>query len=335
MKTVSVIGLLLTGMGFSVCAHAAVDVPHPGDTLKAGRNHIRQNPERSFEEYGMSRYVADRLRSKGNIEVSHPTETSVPDVLKGGRPGPKVAFRADMDALPVDERTDFAFSSQMPGVCHACGHDMHAAMLPGAAKVLGSMREQLPGTVCFLFQHAEEEAPGGAQEIIASGALEEVDAIFGAHVISGYPTGSIGILPAGAASTAADGFMLTIRGKGSHGPALRNDARLRERVEKAAIEAAGREKVFDAPCLSASEDSSCYADVAPAYFFLVGAGDGPASHTPGFRTDDAAMIDGVKTEVQVIRDYLNSGVERQRTPRPDLRGSSNRADGCRQRQKAV
>lgn len=335
MKTVSVIGLLLLGMGFSVCAQSAVDVPHLGVSLKVWRHHIRQNPERSFEEYGTSRYVADRLLSLGNIEVSHPPGTSVPGMLRGGRPGLMVAFRADMDALPVDKRTDFAFSSQTPGESHACGHDMHTARLLGAAKVLGSMREQLPGTVCFLFQHADEEAPGGAQEIIASGALEGVDAIFGVHILSGYPIGSIGILPAGAASTAADGFMLTIRGKGSHGPALRNDARLRELVGKAAIEAVGREKVFDAPCLSASEEFSYYADVAPAYLFNVGAGDGPANHNLGFHADDAAMIDGVKTEVQVIRGYLNSGAERQRPPRPDLRGSSNRADGCRQRQKAV
>lgn len=408
MKTVFLIGLLLLGLGFNAGAQSAVDVPHLDDSLKVWRHYIHQHPERSFEEYGTSRYVADRLRAMGNIEVSHPTETSVLGVLKGGRPGPKVAFRADMDALPVEERTDFAFSSQTPGVSHACGHDMHTAMLLGTAKVLSSMRQQLPGTVCFLFQHAEEEAPGGAQEIIASGALEGVDAIFGAHVISGYPAGSIGILPAGAASTAADGFMLTIRGKGSHGsmpqlgvdpivtgaeivmalqtvvsrsatpgelavvsvgmfrsgdapnvipdkaelaasirtvteqtrelvqqrvrtivdavckangaaydlnymlsyPAVRNDARLRELVERAAIEAVGREKVFDAPRLSASEDFSYYADVAPAYFFIIGAGEGPANHNPGFHADDAAMVDGVKTEVQVIRDYLTSGSDR-------------------------
>lgn len=181
------------------------------------RRHIHQNPELSFKETNTADYVEQILKKLGNIEVSRPTPTSVIGILKGGKPGKTVAFRADMDALPVQEETGLSFASTVKGVSHACGHDAHTAMLLGTATTLSKMQKQIPGTVYFIFQHAEELYPGGAQEIIKSGALKGIDAFFGVHVVSYLPAGIIGILPSGAASTNSDGFNLTIQGKGSHG----------------------------------------------------------------------------------------------------------------------
>ncbi|MBD0295644.1 MAG: amidohydrolase, partial [Flavisolibacter sp.] len=144
-------------------------------------------------------------------------KTSVLGILKGAKGGKTVAFRADMDALPVQEETGLPFTSKVPGVSHACGHDAHTAMLLGTAAVLSKLQKDLAGTVYFIFQHAEEQDPGGALDIINSGALKGVDAVFGMHVLPNFPVGHIGILPKGAASTSADGFYLTIQGKGSHG----------------------------------------------------------------------------------------------------------------------
>lgn len=181
------------------------------------RRHIHQNPELSFKENNTSDYVEQILKNLGNIETMCPTPTSVIGILKGGKPGKTVAFRADMDALPVEEETGLSFASSVKGVSHACGHDAHTAMLLGTATTLSKMQKQIPGTVYFIFQHAEESYPGGAQEIIKSGALKGIDAFFGIHVTSSLPAGVIGILPDGAASTNSDGFNLTIHGKGSHG----------------------------------------------------------------------------------------------------------------------
>lgn len=181
------------------------------------RRHIHQHPELSFKEVETSKFVEEQLLSFGNIEVSRPTPTSVLGILKGDQPGKKVGFRADMDALPIQEETGLPFTSVCDGVSHACGHDAHTAMLLGTAKVLSQMKSQIKGTIYFIFQHAEEEGQGGAIEIIQSGALEGLDAIFGAHVLPNFPVGNVVILPEGPASTAADGFFLTIKGKGSHG----------------------------------------------------------------------------------------------------------------------
>lgn len=192
-------------------------VEQGGDKVIEWRHHIHQQPELSFQEKNTADYVANVLKGLGNIEVTRPTATSVLGKLKGAKPGKTVAFRADMDALPVQEETGLPFASSVANVSHACGHDMHTAMLLGTATVLSRMQKDIAGTVYFIFQHAEEKAPGGATEIIKSGALKGIDAIFGMHVIPNFPVGHVGLLPVGAASTASDGFTLTIQGKGSHG----------------------------------------------------------------------------------------------------------------------
>ncbi|WP_413998592.1 M20 metallopeptidase family protein [Flavobacterium sp. W1B] len=189
----------------------------PTDKVIEWRRHIHQNPELSFKEKNTSAYVEKILKSFGNISVQKPTATSLLGVLKGSKPGKTVVFRADMDALPLQEETGLPYASVVKDVSHACGHDAHTAMLLGTAATLSKMQKDISGTVYFLFQHAEEEDPGGALEIIKSGALKGVDAFFGLHVIPNNPVGHIGILPVGAASTTSDGFYLTVFGKGSHG----------------------------------------------------------------------------------------------------------------------
>jgi amidohydrolase len=227
--------ILLSFLAFSagaVLAAPAATAVTPGNsgpeqpawalTVPAGkvvewRRHIHQNPELSHREINTSNYIASVLSALGNIEVRRPAGNSVIGVLRGSRPGRTVAFRADMDALPVLEETGLPFASRVKGVSHACGHDTHIAMLLGTAATLSGMQKELRGTVYFVFQHAEETSPGGAEEIIKSGALKGVDAIFGLHVVPGYPAGHIGLLPKGGATTAFDVYNITINGKGSHG----------------------------------------------------------------------------------------------------------------------
>lgn len=311
-----------------------------------------------------------------------------------------------MDALPLQEETGLPFSSKVKNVSHACGHDAHTAMLLGTASVLSKLQKDIAGTIYFIFQHAEEQDPGGAIQLVKSGALKDVDAFFGAHVIPNNPVGHIGILPQGntGASTSADGFFLTINGKGTHGsmphlgvdpvvvgaeivtalqtvvsrsiqpgemgvisvgkfqagdapnvvpdkaelaasirtisedtrklvaervktiienttkaygatydlnyvysyPAIINDEVLSDLARNAAIKALGKDKVFDAPRMTASEDFSYYREVAPVCYFIIGVGEGPTNHNPAFNPDEKALANGVKTEVQIILDYLNA-----------------------------
>lgn len=188
----------------------------PQEKIIEWRRHIHQYPELSFEESSTSQYIAELLAGFSNIEVIRPTKTSVVGILQGAAgPGPTIALRADIDALPITEETDLPFKSSVDGVMHACGHDTHAAMLLGAAYILSQMQAQLRGTVKFLFQHAEEKPPGGAVDVLKSGVLDDVAKIYGFHIFPGYKAGSVGIIR-GIATSAADGFFLTIKGRGSH-----------------------------------------------------------------------------------------------------------------------
>jgi amidohydrolase len=174
--------------------------------------------------------VAEHLRRLGLEVRTGVAHTGVVGVLRGGRPGPVVALRADMDALPVTEEVALPFAShargeyngQQVGVMHACGHDMHTAILMGAAEALAGVRAQLPGTVVFIFQPAEEGAPegeqGGAPLMIREGALENPApaAIFGLHVFSRVPTGRLDYRP-GPLMAASDAFRIVVRGRQTHG----------------------------------------------------------------------------------------------------------------------
>ena len=186
-----------------------------GDEVLGWRRHLHRNPELSFQEEETSRFVYETLESFGVLELSRPTPTSVVARLVGERPGRVVALRADMDALPIEEENDFEFASKSPGVMHACGHDGHTAMLLGAAKVLVGMREEINGEVRFLFQHAEELYPGGAEEMVEAGVMEGVDAIVGIHLWSGLEAGKIGVVY-GPMLAAPDTFEISINGRGGH-----------------------------------------------------------------------------------------------------------------------
>ncbi|WP_224247359.1 amidohydrolase [Hyalangium gracile] len=193
------------------------------------RRDIHQHPELSHQETRTAQKVADHLRSLG-IEVRTGVGgTGVVGILRGGRTGPVVALRADMDALPVTEQVDLPFKStvraqyngQEVGVMHACGHDTHVAMLMGAAEVLASMRATLPGTVKFIFQPAEEASgtgPGGAVAMLRDGAFENPtpSAIFGVHVIGGHPAGHVVYRPGGFMAS-SDGLTIIVRGRQTHG----------------------------------------------------------------------------------------------------------------------
>ena len=196
----------------------------------ADRRDIHQNPELGNREFRTSKLVADRLRELGIETRTGIAHTGVVGLLSGARPGRVVALRADMDALPVSEEVDVPFRSkvrtkydgQEVGVMHACGHDAHVAILLGVAEILVKMREEIAGTVKFIFQPAEEGAPvgeeGGAELMVKQGVLEnpKVDAIFGLHVGSRLAVGQIGYRPGGAMA-AVDSVRIIVRGRQTHG----------------------------------------------------------------------------------------------------------------------
>ncbi len=180
------------------------------------RRHLHENPELSFHETETSNYVYSILESFNAYELERLTDTSVIATLKGSKPGKTIALRADMDALPIEEEADVNFKSKNPGVMHACGHDAHTSILLGAAEAIASRKDDLRGTLKLIFQHAEELAPGGAQELVKAGVMEDVDYVFGLHVFPMLPTGSI-VHMFGPMTAASDTFKLEIQGRGSHG----------------------------------------------------------------------------------------------------------------------
>lgn len=180
------------------------------------RRHLHMNPELSFEEKETSQFVYDTLSSFNNLEISRPTETSVVAVLRGGEStGKMLGLRADMDALPITEETQLDFASKKEGIMHACGHDAHTAMLLGAAKILSENYDKLQGDIKFIFQHAEELLPGGAQEMVKEGVADDLDYVAGLHVMSHLDVGKIGIVYGNMTSN-TDVFDLRVTGKGGH-----------------------------------------------------------------------------------------------------------------------
>src|SRR5580765_3051183 len=194
------------------------------------RRYLHQHPELSNREYKTGEFIAEHLKALG-LEVKHPVaKTGVVAILKGAKPGPVVALRADMDALPIKERTNVPFKSTVMAefvgdsvpVMHACGHDSHVSMLMGTAELLVSMKKNLAGTVKFGFQPAEEGPPGdeegGAPLMIKEGVMDnpKVDVIFGLHIESKIEIGRIEYKP-GAFMASSDWFTIKVKGKGAHG----------------------------------------------------------------------------------------------------------------------
>ncbi|PFD96701.1 N-acyl-L-amino acid amidohydrolase [Bacillus cereus] len=179
------------------------------------RRHFHRYPELSFQEEKTSQFIYDILQTIPHLEISRPTKYSIMARLTGKRPGKTIAIRADMDALPIREENQFEFVSKNLGVMHACGHDGHIAMLLGTVYTLVEQREKIQGEIRFLFQHAEENFPGGAGEMVAAGVMEDVDYIIGAHLWASLEVGKVGVIY-GPAMAAPDVFKITIEGKGGH-----------------------------------------------------------------------------------------------------------------------
>ncbi len=228
---------LACALGASV-AHAAEgqrpEVAQQAQRLQpkvlAWRRDIHQHPELGNRETRTSKLVADHLRALGLDVKTGIATTGVIAVLKGGKPGPRIAIRADMDALPVTERHALPFASKVTstfrgetvGVMHACGHDAHTSTLMGVAEALAAMKTELPGEILFVFQPAEEGPPdgeeGGAEEMLKQGIFREFkpEAVFGLHVFSTLNAGQVGYR-AGPAMAASDRFNIVIKGRQTHG----------------------------------------------------------------------------------------------------------------------
>ncbi|HEX7012956.1 MAG TPA: amidohydrolase [Steroidobacteraceae bacterium] len=236
--TVTVRAALLAAISFAAWPALAQITPERIESALSGlddqviewRRDIHQHPELSNREFRTSKLVAAHLKKLGLEVKTGIAHTGVTAVLRGGKPGPTIALRADMDALPVTEQVDVPFKSTVTteylgkkvGVMHACGHDAHVAVLMGVAQALVSMKDQLPGTVLFIFQPAEEGAPegeeGGASLMLREGLFQEVkpEAVFGLHVVSNVPSGTIAYR-SGPFMAASDTFRIDVTGRQSHG----------------------------------------------------------------------------------------------------------------------
>jgi len=180
----------------------------------AWRREFHENPELSWQEQRTAGRVSEALKGM-HIEVKRMAKTGVVGILKGNKPGKTVALRADMDALPVKEANDIPYKSKLEGLMHACGHDGHTAMLLGAARILSLMKEEIKGTVKFIFQPAEEMGQG-AFKMIEEGAIKGVDAILGIHLWADLQSGKVS-LESGPRMASTDRFKIRIKGKGGHG----------------------------------------------------------------------------------------------------------------------
>jgi amidohydrolase len=236
-----VFGIALALLSSSVATSARQSLSADIDRLAAAvqpeliqwRRYLHEHPELSNRETETAKFIVERLKSFGLDPQTGVAKTGVVALLQGGRPGPVVALRADMDGLPVREEVDVPFASKVTGeyegnqvgVMHACGHDTHVAILLATAKVLSQMKDRLPGSVKFIFQPAEEgapiaERPAGAEEMVAEGVMQnpKVDAVFGLHVFANVPAGTI-TYRSGPFMAASDQFEIIVKGKQTHGSA--------------------------------------------------------------------------------------------------------------------
>ncbi len=226
---------LLAAPAFAQSTDARPDVAGAAHAVQkdvvAWRRDIHQHPELGNNEVRTAKLVADQLRKLGLQVRTGVAHTGVVAVLKGGKPGPRIALRADMDALPVTEQTGLPFASKVKttyrgqdvGVMHACGHDAHVAILLGVATALAAQKATLPGEVMFVFQPSEEGPPNpgetfGAKLMLDEGVFRDFkpDAVFGLHVWAGLPVGQVGVR-SGPMLAAADEWSLTVRGQQTHG----------------------------------------------------------------------------------------------------------------------
>ncbi|MDC3413753.1 amidohydrolase [Aquibacillus sp. 3ASR75-11] len=180
------------------------------------RRYLHQYPEPSFYETKTAQYIANTYDELGIPYEKNVGGNGVVATLQGGKPGKKIALRADFDALPIQDQKDVPYKSKIDGVMHACGHDGHTAALLGIAKAAKKFQDQIPGTIVFLHQHAEELAPGGAKPIIETGILDDVEAVFGTHLWTPAP---YGVIQSSSKEfmAGADRFEIKVQGQGGHG----------------------------------------------------------------------------------------------------------------------
>ncbi|WP_138419765.1 M20 metallopeptidase family protein [Aquibacillus sediminis] len=191
-------------------------IDHHYEEMVDLRRYLHQHPELSFQEEHTARLIADTYEQLGIPYQSKVGGNGVVATLQGGKPGKKIALRADFDALPIQDEKEVPYKSKVDGVMHACAHDGHTTTLLTVAKAMKQFQEQIPGTVVFVHQHAEELTPGGAKSIVESGVLDDVDAVFGTHLWTSTPYGHVQTAPK-EFMAGADQFSLTIKGKGGHG----------------------------------------------------------------------------------------------------------------------
>ena len=185
--------------------------------LVAWRRQLHQKPELGFKEQQTAEFIVQKLQAWGIEHQAGIAQTGIVALIEGDRPGPVLAIRADMDALPIQEQNEVAYKSQHDGIMHACGHDGHVTIALGTAYYLSSHRADFAGTVKIIFQPAEE-GPGGAKPMIEAGVLKnpEVDAIIGLHLWNNLPLGTVGVR-SGALMAAVESWRCTLRGRGGHG----------------------------------------------------------------------------------------------------------------------
>ena len=180
------------------------------------RRYLHAHPELSFQEVETQKYIIEHMSKLKHAEIIKPVGTSVLVKFVTGKAGPKIGLRADIDALPIlEERHELEFKSKHDGVMHACGHDIHTSMLMTACHYFDEHFDDLTGEVWAIFQHAEELLPGGAQEMVATGLFNELDFIYGQHIWSNLPIGTIDVKD-GPASSNTDAYIIKIQGKGGH-----------------------------------------------------------------------------------------------------------------------
>ena len=226
------LSLLLLSAVSTLGAELKTLIDEVSPAIIEARHQIHQHPELGNREFATAQLVAEHMRALGLEVETQVGVTGVVGILQGGKPGPVIAVRADMDALPVTEDTDLPFASKVRttyldkevGVMHACGHDVHVAVQMGVISVLAQMRGEIPGTIKFIFQPAEEGPPpgekGGAEVMLADGVFNspKPEAVFGLHTFSELDVGKIGYTP-GPAFAAVDHFIIKIQGKQAHGAA--------------------------------------------------------------------------------------------------------------------
>lgn len=264
----------------------------PKEKIVEWRRYLHQHPELSYKEYETSQFIYDTLSSFPNLELSRPTETSVLAILKGQGEGKTIALRADIDALPIQEESDVEFKSDVDGVMHACGHDTHTAMLLGAAHILSNMKDELSGTIKFIFQHAEEQTPGGAKQIVDAGVLEGVDEIYGLHILPNLKVGTLGVT-SGYTTTAADGFYLKIQGRGSHGAMPENS------VDPIVV---GSEIVMALQTIVSR-------NVKPSEMAVISVGEFNSGQAPNIIADTAKLSCTIRSLNEDVRDLLEKRVK--------------------------